>query len=149
MLRTTQMNELTPDSHDSERDVKISCRNVWKVYGPGAEQYFTRSDFLRGRGGARSMGCTRSQMLWQVKMPLALPEIMLGLNQTIMFGLVMLVIAALVGTKGLKQSVYIALGKANTGLGLVAGFSMAFITMISGRIIQAWSAQKKAALGLG
>ena len=64
-------------------------------------------------------------------MPLALPEIMLGLNQTIMFGLAMLVIAALVGTKGLGQSVYIALGKANTGLGLVAGFSMAFIAMIS------------------
>lgn len=66
-----------------------------------------------------------------------------------MFGLAMLVIAGLVGTKGgLGQSVYIALGKASAGLGLVAGLSTAFIAMVSDRIIQAWSAQKKAALGL-
>jgi glycine betaine/proline transport system permease protein len=97
---------------------------------------------------AQSMGCTRAQILWQVKLPLALPEIMLGLNQTIMFGLAMLVIAALVGTKGLGQQVYIALGKANTGMGLVAGFGMAMIAMIADRITQAWSARRKAALGL-
>ena len=46
------------------------------------------------------------------------------------------------------QSVYIALGKASAGLGLVAGLSTAFIAMISDRIIQAWSAQKKVAPGL-
>lgn len=49
---------------------------------------------------------------------------------------------------GLGQSVHIALGKASAGLGLVAGLSTAFIAMISDRIIQAWSAQKKEALGL-
>ncbi len=97
---------------------------------------------------ARSMGCTRSQILWQVKLPLAIPEIMLGLNQTIMFGLAMLVIAALVGTKGLGQAVYIALGSADAGKGLVAGFSMAIIAMIADRIIQAWAAGKKQALGI-
>lgn len=97
---------------------------------------------------ARSMGCTRRQILWQVKLPLAAPEIMLGLNQTIMFALAMLVIAALVGTKGLGQAVYIALSSADTGKGLVAGFSMALIAMITDRIIQAWSKRRKAALGL-
>jgi len=97
---------------------------------------------------AKSMGCSRGQIMWQVKLPLALPEIMLGLNQTIMFGLAMLVIAALVGTTGLGQQVYIALSKADPGLGLVAGLSMALIAMIADRIIQAWSTQKKAALGL-
>jgi len=53
---------------------------------------------------ARSTGCTHRQILWQVKLPLAIPEIMLGLNQTIMFALAMSVVAALVGTKGLGQT---------------------------------------------
>ena len=97
---------------------------------------------------AKSMGCTPRQMLWQVKMPFALPEIMLGLNQTIMFALAMLVIAALVGTKGLGQMVYIALTKADFGLGLISGLSMAMIAMISDRIIRAWSAKREAALGM-
>ncbi len=81
-------------------------------------------------------------------MPLALPEIMLGLNQTVLFALAMLVITALVGSKGLGQSVYIALGRADTGLGLVAGLSMALIAIIADRIIQSWCAKRKDALGL-
>ena len=97
---------------------------------------------------AEGIGCTKRQLLWQVKLPLALPEIMLGLNQTIMYGLAMLVIAALVGTKGLGQLVYIALGQADAGVGIVAGLGMAIIAMVADRIIQAWSAQRKAALGL-
>lgn len=96
----------------------------------------------------RSIGCTRWQLLWRVKVPLALPEIMLGLNQTIMFALAMLVITALVGTKGLGQSIYIALGQADAGAGIVAGLSMALIAMIADRILQAWSDSRRAALGL-
>ena len=97
---------------------------------------------------ATAQGCTGRQVLFQVQLPLALPEIMLGLNQTIMFGLAMLVIAALVGTKELGQSVYIALGAGDVGRGFVAGLSMALIAMIADRITQAWSARKKAELGL-
>ncbi|MCZ6668324.1 MAG: ABC transporter permease subunit [Gammaproteobacteria bacterium] len=97
---------------------------------------------------ARSMGCSPRQMLWEVKMPLALPEIMLGLNQTVLFALAMLVITALVGSKGLGQLVYIALGRADTGLGLVAGLGMALIAIIADRIIQSWCAKRKDALGL-
>ncbi len=104
-----------------------------------------RPDILEA---ADSMGCTPRQVLWQVKLPLALPEIMLGLNQTVMYGLGMLVIAALVGTSGLGQMVYIALGKANTGKGVVAGLSIALVAMVADRMLQAWSAQRKAALGL-
>lgn len=54
---------------------------------------------------ARTSGCTRRQILWKVQIPLALPEIMLGINQTIMFALSMLVITALVGTRDLGQEV--------------------------------------------
>ena len=97
---------------------------------------------------AQSMGCTNRQILWEVKMPLAIPEIMLGLNQTVMFALAMLVISALVGTKGLGQSVYIALGKADPGLGMVAGLGMALIAIIADRILQSWSHKRKEKLGI-
>ncbi len=97
---------------------------------------------------AQSMGCTKRQILWEVKMPLAIPEIMLGLNQTVLFALAMLVISALVGTKGLGQSVYIALGKADPGLGMVAGLGMALIAIIADRIIQSWSLKRKEKLGI-
>ncbi len=97
---------------------------------------------------AESMGCTRMQILWQVKFPLALPEITLGLNQTIMFGLAMLVIAALVGTNGLGQLVYEGVTKANFGWGVVAGGSIALIAMVTDRILQAWSHRKKVEMGI-
>ena len=97
---------------------------------------------------ARAMGCTRRQTLMRVQLPLALPEIMLGINQTIMMALAMLVITALVGTRDLGQEVYIALTKADTGRGIVAGVSVAFIAMIADRLIGAWSHRKKQELGL-
>ena len=88
---------------------------------------------------ATMIGCSKSQLLWNVKIPLALPVIMLGLNQTIMYGLAMLVIAALVGTTGLGQLIYIGLSKANFGLGMIAGVGIAIIAMIADRMTQAWS----------
>ncbi len=97
---------------------------------------------------ARMCGCTRGQIRWRVQLPLALPEIMLGLNQTIMMALSMLVITALVGTRDLGQEVYIALTRADIGAGLVAGLCVAFIAMIADRLIGAWVARRRAALGL-
>lgn len=80
-------------------------------------------------------GCKPLQLLRRIRMPLALPEIMLGINQTIMLALSMLVITALVGTRDLGQEVYIALTKADTGRGLVAGLAIAFIAIIADRLI--------------
>jgi glycine betaine/proline transport system permease protein len=88
---------------------------------------------------ARQMGATPGQLLWHVKLPLALPVVMLGVNQTIMSALSMLAIAALVGTRDLGQQVYVALGKADAGLGLIAGLAIAIVAMISDRIIQNWA----------
>ena len=93
-------------------------------------------------------GCTRRQLLWRVKLPLAMPVIMLGLNQTIMFGIAMLVIAALVGTNGLGQRVYIGLGDGDFGVGIVAGIGMAFIAMIADRMTQGMSRAWQERLGL-
>ncbi len=97
---------------------------------------------------ARMAGCRPRQILWKVRMPLAMPQIMLGLNQTIMMALSMLVITALVGTRDLGQEVYIALTRADTGHGLVAGLCVAFIAIIADRLIGAWAERRKRELGL-
>ena len=86
------------------------------------------------------MGATPAQTLFQAKLPLALPVVMLGLNQTIMAALSMLAIAALVGTRDLGQAVYVALGKADAGMGLIAGLSIAFLAILADRLVQAWVA---------
>ena len=96
---------------------------------------------------ATCFGCTRRQLLWRVKLPLAMPVIMLGLNQTIMFGIAMLVIAALVGTNGLGQRVYIGLGDGDFGVGIVAGVGMAFVAMIADRMTQGMSRAWQERLG--
>ena len=96
----------------------------------------------------RAMGCTPWQLLTKIKLKLALPEILLGINQTIMFALSMLVITALVGTRDLGQEVYIALTKADTGRGIVAGLAIAFIAIIADRLISAGAGRVKARLGL-
>ena len=97
---------------------------------------------------AKQSGCTTLQLLFEVKLPMALPVIMLGLNQTIMYGLGMLVIAALVGTQGLGQAVYLALGKADMGMGVITGLSIALVAMVADRILQATSRRQQQALGL-
>ncbi len=91
-------------------------------------------------------GCTPRQLLWRVKLPLAAPSLLLGLNQTIMLALSMLVITALVGTRDLGQEVYIALTKADTGHGIVAGLCVAFIAIIADRILTALSKSSKTRL---
>ncbi|NNE80477.1 MAG: ABC transporter permease subunit [Silicimonas sp.] len=96
----------------------------------------------------RMAGCTPRQLMWRVKLPLATPQLLLGLNQTIMLALSMLVITALVGTRDLGQEVYIALTKANAGQGIVAGLSVAFIAIVADRIVNALSESQRQRLGL-
>lgn len=93
-------------------------------------------------------GCTRRQLLTRIRLPLAVPQMLLGLNQTILLALSMLVITALVGTRDLGQVTYSALSKANVGLGLVAGLCVAFIGMIADRLILAAAARLKTRKGI-
>ncbi len=93
-------------------------------------------------------GCTPLQLLTKIKLKLALPEIMLGINQTIMLALSMLVITALVGTRDLGQEVYIALTKGDIGRGAIAGLCIAFIAIIADRLITAGADRIKTRLGL-
>ncbi len=97
---------------------------------------------------AQTVGCSRWQLLTKVKLPLALPAIMLGLNQTIIYGIGMLVIAALVGTNGLGQQIYIGLGDGDFGVGMTAGIGMAVLAMIADRMTQAVSRRRQEQLGL-
>jgi len=97
---------------------------------------------------ATMFGCSPRQLLWRIKLPLATPQLLLGLNQTIMLALSMLVITALVGTRDLGQEVYIALTKANAGKGIVAGLSIAFIAIIADRVVNALSKSQQQRLGI-
>ena len=97
---------------------------------------------------AVAAGCSRRQMLWRVQLPLALPEIMLGLNQTIVFALFMVIIAALIGTQDLGREILQALTYTDVGRGIAAGLCIAFIGIAADRIIGAWRDRQRRALGL-
>ena len=96
---------------------------------------------------AKVSGCTRGQTFRRVQLPLALPEIMLGVNQTILMALAMIIISAMIGTRDLGQEVFIALSKADAGRGIVAGLAIAFIGIIADRLFNAWTAKARARLG--
>ncbi len=97
---------------------------------------------------AVSSGATGWQIMREVRAPYAVPTILLGLNQTILYAFSMLVIAALIGTTGLGQSIYLALGKGDVGLGLGAGAAMAILALVADRLVQGFAEEKRRALGL-
>jgi len=86
--------------------------------------------------------------LWRVKLPMAIPSIAAGLNQTIMMVLAMQVITPLVGGRGLGKEVFHSLGLADTGRGLVAGICIVLMAIILDRLILAWSFRQRQAMGL-
>ncbi|WP_095088246.1 ABC transporter permease [Mesorhizobium sophorae] len=96
---------------------------------------------------AKVSGCTPRQTFFRVQLPLALPEIMLGVNQTILMALAMIIICAMVGTRDLGQEVFIALSKADSGRGIVAGLAIAFIGIVADRLFNSWTAKARARLG--
>ncbi|MGH1464619.1 MAG: ABC transporter permease [Cognatishimia sp.] len=97
---------------------------------------------------AQASGANPWQMLREVRAPYATPSILLGLNQTILYAFAMLVIAALIGTTGLGQSIYLAIGSADIGLGISAGAAMAMLALIADRLVQGFAEERRQALGL-
>ena len=85
---------------------------------------------------AVAFGCTRWTLLKDIEIPLAMPSIMTGVNQTILICLSMVVIASLIGAKGLGQDVLIALQYAAKGQGMLAGLAILFCAMVIDRIVQ-------------
>ncbi len=88
---------------------------------------------------ARAFGATPRQVLWKVEMPSAFPQIMAGLNQTIMLSLSMVVIAALVGADGLGVPVVRALNQVNTALGFESGFVIVVVAIMLDRMLNVGS----------
>lgn len=84
---------------------------------------------------ARAFGATRRQTLLKVELPYAVPQIMAGLNQTIMLSLSMVVVAALVGADGLGVPVVRALNQVNTSLGFESGFVIVVVAIMLDRIL--------------
>ena len=84
---------------------------------------------------ARAFGATPQQTLLKVELPYAFPQIMAGLNQTIMLSLSMVVIAALVGADGLGVPVVRALNQVNTALGFESGFVIVVVAIMLDRIL--------------
>ena len=88
------------------------------------------------REAAIAFGASKWYLLTRVDLPLAAPSIFAGINQTIMLSLAMVVVASLIGAKGLGEDVLEALQYANVGQGILAGFAILFCAMILNRIIQ-------------
>lgn len=95
-----------------------------------------------------SSGASRRQRLVQLQLPLALPHIMVGINQTVMFSLFMVVIAAFIGTQDLGQEMMRALSSSDLGKGLVLGFCVAFLGLTVDQLVSNWSRRRKRELGL-
>jgi glycine betaine/proline transport system permease protein len=94
-------------------------------------------------------GVNRIQRLLKIEYPLALPHIMLGLNQTVIFALFMVVIGALIGTEGLGQGILESLSnKQGIGKGLMLGFCIAFIGLAVDHLIQTWASKRRKLLGI-
>ncbi len=87
---------------------------------------------------ADAYGCSRSQKLWKVQMPLAMPTIMAGINQTIMMALGMVVIASMIGVQGLGLNVLQAIANQYFTQGIFNGFAIVGIAIIFDRISQAY-----------
>mgnify|MGYP006291827567 CR=1 FL=1 len=86
----------------------------------------------------RAFGCTPGQLLLKVQLPLAMPSIMAGINQTIMLALSMVVIASMIGAGGLGNTVLTGIQRLNIGLGFEGGLGVVILAIILDRITQSF-----------
>ena len=94
-------------------------------------------------------GVTRLQRWIKIELPLAFPHMMLGINQTVVFALFMVIIGAMIGTTDLGQYILKALSdRQGTGNGLMLGLCVAFIGLAVDNLIRTWADQRKKLLGI-
>lgn len=103
--------------------IRLTCLGIRQVPAPLTE-------------AADAFGATRMQRLRKVELPLALPTIMAGVNQTIMLSLSMVVIAAMIGARGLGGEVWKAIQRLEPGLGFEAGLAVVIVAVILDRVTQ-------------
>ena len=89
---------------------------------------------------ARALGASPRQILFDVEVPLAIPSIMVGINQTTMMALAMVVIASMIGARGLGLEVLLAINRIEVGRGFEAGISIVFLAIVIDRLTHALAA---------
>ena len=87
---------------------------------------------------AEAFGASKKQKLWGVQLPLALPNIMQGINQCTMMALAMVVIASMIGTRGIGDEVLLGLQQLNVGMATEAGIAIVLLAIIFDRITQSY-----------
>ena len=92
---------------------------------------------------AKAFGATPRQVLLDVQLPLAKPSIMVGINQTTMMALAMVVVGSMIGAKGLGMEVLLAISRIEVGQGFEAGLSIVFMAIIIDRITFSFSERNK------
>lgn len=90
---------------------------------------------------ARAFGATRWQLLTKVQVPLALPTLMQGINQTTMMALAMVVVASMIGARGVGETVLVGLQRNDPGTGLVGGLVIVILAIVLDRLLQAAGAR--------
>lgn len=95
------------------------------------------------REAANAFGASPLQLLYKVELPLAVPSIRLGVNQTIMMSLSMVVVAALIGAGGLGDGVMKALQHLRTGQGFLVGFAIVLCAMVLDRMVRGAEAKRQ------
>lgn len=96
---------------------------------------------------AKAYGATRWQMLKEVRVPLAMPSIMAGVNQTTMMALSMVVISSMIGARGIGEQVLLSINRIDVGRGFEAGISVVMLAIVIDRLTQMvgkrWEPQKR------
>ena len=95
---------------------------------------------------ARAFGASPRQILFDVQIPLAVPSIMVGINQTTMMALAMVVIASMIGARGLGLEVLLAINRIEVGRGFEAGLCIVFLAIIIDRITNALATRQQKSL---
>jgi glycine betaine/proline transport system permease protein len=90
-----------------------------------------------------AFGCTATQLLFKVQLPIALPTIMAGVNQTIMMALSMVIIASMVGAGGLGNDVLASIQRLDIGLGFESGLAVVLLAIILDRLTESFGVARK------
>ncbi len=91
---------------------------------------------------AKAFGAKKNQVLLDVQLPLAKPSIMVGINQTTMMALAMVVIGSMIGAKGLGMEVLLSINRIEVGRGFEAGLSIVFLAIVIDRLTYSFSKTK-------
>lgn len=96
---------------------------------------------------AHSFGASPSQLLFKVQLPLAMPTIMAGVNQTLMLALSMVVIASMIAVGGLGQMVLRGIGRLDMGLASIGGLGIVLLAIVLDRLTQAMGQPDRSRVG--